>query len=131
MKKFVAVIAGVSLTLGLSACGTHIESTPASDGVSSEVSEFGEGYSLPSKDEEFADLVRDNTNLEGTDDEFVTLGETICESFDLGADFMDVVSIMTEDGISNYDAGFMIGASVGAYCDEHAYLFQNGDESNG
>lgn len=120
MKKFVGVIAGVSIALGMTACGLP---APAPTKTVTETAQ-PVAPEAPTVEEEFATLVRDNTELEGTTNEFVILAGSICDGFDSGMSFNSVVRVLTNEGISQWDAGYMIGASVGAYCDEHANKFE-------
>lgn len=121
MKKIAAVIAGAVLSVSMSACvGVP---TPTKT-VTESSSGFSNTPSTSDRDEAYADLVRDNTSLTGETSEFVSTGKAICTAFDNGNSFDDVINTITDDGVGEYDAGFLVGASVGTYCDEHANLFQ-------
>lgn len=119
MKKFSTAIAGVTIALGLSACGSATES-------GSEVSDWPSNSAIGSSmsDSEFGSLIREGTGVEGTDAEWVSAAKATCRSFDNGTTFEDMVEAQTSNGFSYYEAGFIIGASVSAYCPEHSDKFE-------
>ena len=125
MKKFAYVIAGAALAISLSACGGSSDpqvTVTETSGIQS-TPDFDQPTDT-TLDDEFISTVKENTALEGTDKEFTDLADSVCVAFDEGSSFEDVISIMTANDISDYDSGFFVGASVGAYCPEHADLFQ-------
>lgn len=122
MKKFIAAVAGITMAVGMSACA-------GSAGSESTVTETVNPYVEPevsedTTDETFIAYVKDNTGLTGTDQEFLTLSKAVCTSFDTGSSFMETITVLTDSGFDNYDAGFFVGASVSAYCPEHSDLFE-------
>lgn len=126
MKKFAYAIAGAALVISLSACGGSSDpqvTVTETSGVHNPP-DFVEPSESVNIDDEFISTVKENTALEGTDKEFTDLADSVCVAFDEGSSFEDVISIMTANDISDYDSGFFVGASVGAYCPEHADLFQ-------
>ena len=117
MKKIITAMSAIALALSLAACGEQTDSssvpTPASQSDSS------------LKDGEFADLVRDNTSVTGTDEEFANLAKMVCESLDTTEDVYVEVGTLVDAGFTNEDAAFFVGASIGGYCNEHADLIEN------
>jgi PBP1b-binding outer membrane lipoprotein LpoB len=107
MKPLLAVIA---LILTLSGCqgATKTEPDPAP------------APTQASTDEVFAQYVRDNIPLFSTspDADIVELGHTICEAFDSGMSFEDILA--TGDAADWTAMSQVIGASIAAYCPEHS-----------
>lgn len=112
MKKIVTAVSAIALTIGLSACGSQTESQQPQQQEQAE----------SDIDSRFADIVRDNTSVTGTDDEFATLAGLVCESLDQTNDVYAQVETLVESGFTNEDASFFVGASIGAYCNEHTDL---------
>lgn len=117
MKKIVTAVSAIALTIGLSACGAQTDPTSVPTPASQSDSSLNDG--------EFADLVRDNTSVTGTDAEFANLAKMVCESLDTTEDVYVEVGTLVDAGFTNEDAAFFVGASIGAYCDEHAVLIEN------
>ena len=117
MKKIVTAVSAIALTIGLSACGAQTDPTSVPTPASQSDSSLNDG--------EFADLVRDNTSVTGTDEEFATLAGLVCESLDTTEDVNVEVATLVDAGFTNEDAAFFVGASIGGYCDEHAVLIEN------
>jgi hypothetical protein len=71
-------------------------------------------------DHTFIDVVRQGTtSFAGhTDASMLAEAQRVCQSFDVGDDFGAAASSVAADsGIANgYDSGFLVGASVVAYC---------------
>ena len=127
MKKFTAAFAAAITAVALSACSKDSpESTPTVTVTSAPQETVPGGPPPPpmssdSEEEIFIDVVRGEIDyLGGSDQDLINLGYEICESFDYGESFSDVtIVIMDNAGVAPYDAGFIIGASVGAFCPEH------------
>lgn len=71
------------------------------------------------RDDAFVMTVHNDTDIYDYDSDasLINLGHTVCEAFDRGLTFFDVVDAM---GSSNdNEAAFVVGAAVTVYCPEH------------
>ena len=77
----------------------------------------------PSKtmDEKFLDVIHEEGIFKNLTFQAVDLAKSTCETFDAGATLGQVMRIATET-MGAGDAGFFIGASIGAYCPKYSYL---------
>lgn len=108
MQIVIALLLSAVLTFGTAACGSKTET------VSPEPT-----YST---DENFAELVKDNTAEFDTlsDPAIVGLANTICDGFEAGMSFEDVAMIFFEAKYDVNDAGYFLGAATVTYCPEYA-----------
>lgn len=119
MKKALTIVTGLMVALSMAACGSTTEPN------SKETVYVDSGStSQTDLDAALGDLIREETGLEGTDAEWASAAKATCRSFDNGTTFEEMVDAQVESGFSEYNVGFIIGASVGAYCPEHADLFE-------
>lgn len=49
----------------------------------------------------------------------INLGHAICDGYDAGLSTITIGGIATDEGFTPYDAGYIIGAAVSAYCPEY------------
>lgn len=49
----------------------------------------------------------------------VDLGKSICDALDAGASIIDVGEVAVSNGFSYSDAGYIVGASIGAFCPQY------------
>jgi hypothetical protein len=110
-----------ALALVLSGC----ISLPADD-LDGETAAPSTSQSMGIEEQVFVKIVREGTNLTGTDDEFISAGRLICNEFDRGKTFESVGYDIVESGASFEDAGFIIGASIGAFCPQYSDVVQQG-----
>lgn len=59
------------------------------------------------------------------DQDIIDLGESICDRLDAGENILSVAYSGVEAGFEPRQAGFIVGASVGALCPEHEDLVEN------
>lgn len=75
----------------------------------------------------FISVLDDEGIYYSSEDAALTVGYGICDAFDSGASFWQVVAAgvsATEGGYSAGDVGFITGVSVGAFCPEYAYIIE-------
>lgn len=77
----------------------------------------------PSKtmDEKFLDVIHEEGIFKNLTFQAIDLAKSTCDTLDAGASLRQIMSIATET-MSVGDAGFFIGASIGAYCPKYSYL---------
>ena len=130
MGKAGIVLSLVSLTLGV--VGAVILANAVHD-VTKDLNSLGDTptYSAPAADSglstadvAFLSTVHDGApSFIGTDAQLVSVGHSVCDALDAGNDFGTVTTV-TEDsaGIGPSEAGYFVGAAIGAYCPADAYL---------
>lgn len=72
--------------------------------------------------EEVAFLSAIRTRLAFRDDsdtKLLQVGQAVCTAFDTGSPFSPVAQTVVASGVTEYDAGWLIGSSVHALCPEH------------
>lgn len=124
MKILTIVLSALLVLFGASACS---EDQAESDADSSATYESAEGYARDGLDPETVDtifltLVRDSypTMFMGVDDSTViTLARGVCQQFDAGRSFNEVVMMGVQAGYTFEQIGGFIGASTPAYCPQH------------
>lgn len=55
----------------------------------------------------------------GDADEALVLARQICDRYDRGDDFVDIITTMVGNGIEGSDAGKIIGTATAVFCPEH------------
>ena len=104
MKKIVAVIV---LVLSLTACGSKSKPAPAPI----------------SDDQAYLTEVHKNISVGAfSDSDLIALGHNICSAFDSGATLGDIAELGMNNNLPAYDTGFIISASILAYCPQHKIL---------
>lgn len=105
MRKVGALVALIFALLA-SACGGGSGGSSTDNGLS--------------HDEAFISVVRDQLPTDDiSDNDLVGLGHNICIALDSGKSTTSVAMVGVENGLSPYDAGFLVGASIAAYCPSH------------
>lgn len=139
MKKFTAAVAAAITAVALSACSQDSpESTPTVTVTSAPQETVPGGPPPPpldseSEEELFVNFVRNQvTYFSGSDQDLIDIGYAVCESFDYGESYSDVNrAVMDVADVAPYDAGFIIGSSVGAFCTEHTNAITLDEEGAG
>ena len=120
MNKIVtAIVTGVT-AVAMSACSTG-SSEPAVTHTETVTSAPQESQALSNEDA-FVQVIRGEfPNLQGSDEDVIAVGHSICGAFDSGRPIDKIADdiVETSGGFNYYDAGFIIGASVPAFCPEH------------
>ena len=124
MKKAVAALALAGAAIfGLAACNSA-PPTPPNNPVARHSAPVN---TQSENDQVFVKTVRGQVSeLNGlSDKDLVDIGHGVCTDFDNGTTFQDEVTSM--DGyVSPYNAGYLIGASIGVYCPQHKDLVEQG-----
>lgn len=69
---------------------------------------------------DFLETVRKNSSFTlDSDEELVTVGKAICAAFDSGASFDAVSDTAVSSGMTDYNAGYIVGAAVNTLCPNH------------
>jgi len=124
MRRIAILVAAAALTLGLAACGDEPVAAPAPTVTVTEAPE-PESTDLPSSvvDEAFAQTVRDEFPAETmgiSDQEIVSLGHDTCDALDTyNGDVSQLMADLIVEDVDPYFGGFVLGASVVAYCPEY------------
>lgn len=107
MKRL--VIAGVVTIISLSGCGN------------SETDNRNVVVQERSDSDIFVDIVRDNVPSSSAlnDRELVEFGNSICDALDDGNSLGAIGMVGVQSGMRPQDIGFIIGASVAAFCPEY------------
>lgn len=72
-------------------------------------------------DEKFLDVIHEEGIFVNLRAQAIDLAKSTCDTLDAGASLQQIMNIATETmGVG--DAGFFIGASIGAYCPKYSYL---------
>lgn len=72
-------------------------------------------------DDKFLDVIHEEGIFVHLRGQAIDLAKSTCETLDAGATLRQMMDVATETlGVG--DAGFFIGASIGAYCPEYSYL---------
>lgn len=58
----------------------------------------------------------------------IDAGESVCEGLDAGLSLRAIGAVAMNAGYSASDAGYILGAAVGAFCPEYSYLIEGGRE---
>lgn len=66
-----------------------------------------------------------------TTDSLIDLGYTVCDTFDAGFGFFEIAQMGIDEGIPEYEAGFIVGSAVGAFCPEYTQDVYDAAESAG
>ncbi len=73
----------------------------------------------PTLDEVYVFTLRDEMSLDGvSDSDIIGLGNKICSALKTGSTPLEVGEIGVRAGLAPYDAGYVVGASIAAYCPE-------------
>lgn len=116
MKKFF-LPALLVILFALAGCGGSSSEPTNSSTVSND--------STDNVDDVFIRVVREQMPEEGISDyQLIDLGHNICTALDGGMSPVDVAIIGVRAGMSPYNSGFIIGASVVAYCPRHRDLIE-------
>ncbi len=115
MRKSIIMIvtAAAALTAGCSSDGA-----PSRD---EQAAAIAAGEKTP-EDAVFEDFVREE-DLAANDadvEAMIELGQAICQAYDEGHDFVEIIKVATDVGFSGREAGQLNGAATAAYCPEHA-----------
>ena len=73
----------------------------------------------PDPDSAFLTAIHNNTSiipLDGTDAQALILAHSVCSSLAASVDVGTILSALTSSGVTDYDAGFFVGAAVPAFC---------------
>lgn len=85
-------------------------------------------YALTESDNEdifTSTLIMDGVFLDVPDSVLVETGHAVCDAFDRGATFTDVLVIIASDPIMSaraYEVGYLTGAAIVAFCPEHTSM---------
>lgn len=114
MKKTVLTItAAIGLALGLVACDDS--TTEAAGGVTPMTAPLEISDTTDFAEEAFEQVMAERGIPADVD-----LGYAICDALDSGVTGEQVIELGIDNGISAYDSGYVLGASVTAFCPHHA-----------
>lgn len=124
MKKILVSLACV-LAFFVSGCSSL--STPAPSESSSSAPESMQSVPDEVKDEVFLTTIRaEYPEFEGVPDaSLVEFGHNVCKGLDSGLTLDNLFTIAKESGFEPEVGGFLIGASIAAYCPEYRPLLDN------
>lgn len=114
MKKF-----AVLLVFLLSACSTGgREETPPQ---------------APSSDEQYLETLRDEFPAlrDESDESILKVTHLVCDIFDAGGSFEELVAILVDNDVSAETAGALIGGAVVHECPEHVDIIRDAAERHG
>lgn len=131
-KSIVTASIALALAGGMTACKESNEATneaindPTETTTSQVVEEAAETTTARplTRDEKFVQIIHDRgIFLYAKDEQIVKTAKLGCEALDAGNSIQDLMTVTRESGgISAKDAGYFVGASVIAYCPQHAGL---------
>ena len=106
---------GMVIALGATACGGN-----DSSGVDDHVVNTDARLS----DADFATFIKNHTAAfdSSSDANIVKAAKSVCNIFDAGGNFNDVMGAISMSGVDPYDAGYLAGAGVANYCPEYQHL---------
>lgn len=125
-RTLVLLLAAIlGLVVLVSGCSSASTGSGSVAGVSTSVTHAPTQPSIDYHTRAFLAAVHRGTDLVpvyGTDKQVVRLGHTVCQALDRGATFSLLLNDALKSGLSPYDGGFVIGASVAAFCPQYKYL---------
>lgn len=60
-----------------------------------------------------------------SDEAAISVGHSVCDALDVGLTVTNIAMIAVRAGYTPSEGGYIVGAAIGAYCDEYGYLLED------